>query len=297
MLKFENNPDAVLNEEHSAMEKRNYTGSFCGFILLDGPGYNLTALADRLKQDWGIAPEESPEEQIVVEGGAAGDWLDDLLAEASMDVLTAPEVQDGNLVFDMPGAMVAVGYMPEPIPDGEAERFAKNNYMWAGASEAAAKHVAHLMVAVMPRDMEPVEAGKTYVKIMSSCLESGNVIGAYTSGTVQEPLFYQQIVQEMKQGRLPLHNWIYFGTYQNENGNNAYTIGMDAFGKDELEILASKRTDKELRDFLYEVAYYVLEDDITLKSGETIGFEVDQKYPLKRGDGVAVEGHSIQIQF
>ena len=126
MLKFENNPDAVLNEEHSAMEKRNYTGSFCGFILLDGPGYNLTALADRLKQDWGIAPEESPEEQIVVEGGAAGDWLDDLLAEASMDVLTAPEVQDGNLVFDMPGAMVAVGYMPEPIPDGEAERFAEN---------------------------------------------------------------------------------------------------------------------------------------------------------------------------
>ena len=52
MLKFENNPDAVLTEEHSAMEKRNYTGSFCGFILLDSPGYNLTALADRLKQQW-----------------------------------------------------------------------------------------------------------------------------------------------------------------------------------------------------------------------------------------------------
>ena len=92
MLKFENNPDAVLTEEHSAMEKRNYTGSFCGFILLDSPGYNLTALADRLKQQWGIAPEESPKEQIFVEGGAAGDWLDDLLAEASMDVLTAPEI-------------------------------------------------------------------------------------------------------------------------------------------------------------------------------------------------------------
>lgn len=297
MLKFENNPEAVLTEEHSAMEKRNYTGSFCGFILLDKAEYNLTALAERLKQTWGIAPEANEENQVFVEGGEAGDWLDELLAEESVDVLTAPEIQDGNLVFDMPGAMVAVGYMPEPIPDGEAERFAKNNYLWPDASRVAAGHVAHLMIAVLPRDMAPVEAGKTYVKIMSSCLESEHAVGAYTSGTVLEPLYYQKIVAEMGQGKLPVANWIYFGTYQNENGNNAYTIGMDAFGKDELEILASKRSDEELRDFLYKVAYYVLEDDITLKSGETIGFAGDQKYPMKRGDAVAVEGHSIQIQF
>ena len=101
----------------------------------------------------------------------------------------------------------------------------------------------------------------------------------------------------MQQGKLPVYNWIYFGTYQNENGNNAYTIGMDAFGKDELEILASKRSDEEMRSFLYDVAYYVLEGDITLKSGETIGFTDDQKFLMKRGDAVAVEGHSVQIAF
>ena len=297
MLKFENNPDAVLTEEHSAMEKRNYTGSFCGFILLDKPEYNLTALAERMKQRWGIAPETSPEEQVYVEGGEDGDWLDQLLAEESVDVLTAPEIHDGNLVFDMPGAMVAIGYMPEPVPEGEAERFAKNSYFWPGAAQAAAGHAAHLMIAVLPRDMAPVEAGKTYVRIMSSCLEDKNAIAAYTSGTVLEPAFYQKVTDEMQQGKLPVYNWIYFGTYQNENGNNAYTIGMDAFGKDELEILASKRSDEEMRSFLYDVAYYVLEGDITLKSGETIGFTDDQKFLMKRGDAVAVEGHSVQIAF
>lgn len=297
MLKFENNPTAVLTEEHSAMEQRNYTGSFCGFILLDKPGYDLTALAARLKQRWGIAPEEGPEDQIMVEGGEEGDWLDQLLAEESVDVLTAPEIHENNLVFDMPGAMIAIGYMPEPIPEGEAERFAKNNYFWPDASRVAANHVAHLMIAVLPRDMAPVEAGKTYVKIMSSCLETNSAIGAYTSGTVLEPAFYQKIAAEMEQGALPLFNWIYFGVYQNENGNNAYTIGMDAFGKDELEILGSEHSAQELRDFLFDVAYYVLEGDITLKSGETIGFTEDQKFPMKRGDGVAVEGHSIQIRY
>ena len=38
MLKFENNPDAVLTEEHSAMEKRNYTGSFCGLFCWTAQG-------------------------------------------------------------------------------------------------------------------------------------------------------------------------------------------------------------------------------------------------------------------
>ena len=72
---------------------------------------------------------------------------------------------------------------------------------------------------------------------------------------------------------------------------------MDAFGKDELEILGSKHTEQELCDFLFDVVHYVLEGDITLKSGETIGFTADQKLPMKRGDGVAVEGHSIQIGY
>ena len=297
MLKFENNPTAVLTETHSAMEKRNYTGSFCGFVLLDKQEYNLTALAERLEQRWGIVPEVYAEEQITVEGGEEGDWLEQLLAEESVDILTEPDIQDGNLVFDIPGAMVTVGYMPTPIPDGEAERFAKNNTSWPDAVRIAATHAAHLMVAVLPRDMAPVEAGKTYVKLISSCLEGEHAVAAYTSGTVLEPAFYQRITEEMERGILPIDNWIYFGAYQNETGNNAYTIGMDAFGKDELEILGSRHKAEELRAFLFDVAYYVLEGDITLLSGETIGFTKEQKFSLKRGDGVAVEGHSIQIGY
>lgn len=297
MLKFENNPTAVLTETHSAMEQRNYTGSFCGFVLLDKPDYDLAALAERLQQRWGIVPELDAVEQFIVEGGEEGDWLDQLLAEETVDVLTAPELQDGNLVFDIPGAMVTVGYMPTPIPDGEAERFAKNNTSWPDALRIAATHAAHLMVAVLPSDLAPVEAGKTYVKLISSCLEGEHAVAAYTSGTVLEPAFYQRITEEMERGVLPIDNWIYFGAYQTETGNNAYTIGMDAFGKDEFEILGSSHTPAELRTFLFDVVYYVLAQDVTLKSGETIGFTEQQKYPVKRGDGVAVEGHSIQIGY
>ena len=156
----------VLTEEHSAAEKKNYTGSFCGFVLLNTASYDLAALTRRLEQRWGITPIV-PEDEITVEGGQEGDWLEELLAEESVDLLTAPDLQDGNLVFDIPGALVAIGFMPAPVPDGEAERFAANNYMWPEAVEVTKQHTAHLMVAVLPREMAAIDAGKTYVKIIS----------------------------------------------------------------------------------------------------------------------------------
>lgn len=92
--------------------------------MLNHAEYDLLALKQRLKQQWGIEPVSAQTDEIIVEGGETGDWFDQLLAEESVDVLTEPEIQDGNLVFDIPGAMVVIGYTPTPVPDGEAERFA-----------------------------------------------------------------------------------------------------------------------------------------------------------------------------
>lgn len=298
MSKREDTAMQVLTETHTVIEQRNYTGSFCGFVLLSSPEFDLHWLAERLQTRWGIAPVDAPQaDEFTVEGGQDGDWLDALLAEESVEVLTEPEIAEGNLVFDIPGAMVMIGFLPMPIPDGEAERFAAKNTQWPGAVQAAQEHKAHLMVAVLPREILPVEAGKIYVQILSTCLEADNAVGVYTSGTVLEPAFYQQGVAAMEAGELPLQNWIYVGCYENENGNNAYTLGMDAFGKDEFEILGSSHTLEELRALLNQVTHYVLRRDVTLHDGETIGFAAGQQLPLKRGDGVAVEGHSIQIGY
>lgn len=296
-MKLECDPMAVLTEEHSAAEQRNYTGSFCGFVLLDRATYDLHRLAARLKQRWGMVPEVAEQAEITIEGGQEGDWLEQLLAEETVDILTEPEMQDGNLVFDIPGAMIAVSFEPSPVPDGEAERYAASNYFWPEAVAVTKRHVAHLMIAVLPRDMAPVEAGKTYVKVITSCLEAENAIGVYTSGTVLEPEFYRNGAAAMERGELPLLNWLHFGVYQNEHGSNGYTIGMDAFGKDELEVLGSQHTLEEVRTFLFDMAYYMLETDVTLKNGEIIGFAAEQKLAFKRGDGVAVDGHSIQIAY
>lgn len=59
------------------------------------------------------------------------------------------------------------------------------------------------------------------------------MLSALHTGTVLEPGFYQEVTARMEQGELPVLNWVQLGVYQNEAGNNGYTIGMDAFSKDE----------------------------------------------------------------
>lgn len=312
-MKLVYDPETVLTEEHSAAERRNYTGSFCGFVLLDTASYDLQGLAERLKQRLQIVPQAVGPEEIIVEGGQEGDWLEQLLAEEPLDILTAPDVREDSLLLDIPGAMVAVSFEPSPVPDGEAERIAQNNARWPEAVAVTGRHVAHLMVAVLPQKLAPLEAGKAYVKVVAACLEAANAVAVYTAGTVLEPGAFCEEAAAMEQGRLPLLNWLHVGVYQNEAGNNGYTVGMDAFGKDELEVLGSRHSPEEIRAFLFHVAAYVLKADVTLQRDGILEVPAGQglfaasaiapstqpvlRLSVKRGDGVAVDGHSMQIAY
>ena len=205
-----------------------------------------------------------------------------------------------TIVFEADDYMVAISLMPAPVPAGEAEYYAKSNYFWKGAVDAASEHRAHILVAVIGgRERDPFEAGKLYVKISSACLKQENALGIYTSGTVFEPEMYCAVAEEMKEEEetYPILDWIYIGLYQTEKGMNGYTYGMTAFGKDEIEVVESAAAPAELHEFLFDIASYVLYDDVLLQDGETIGFTEDEKLPITKSEGEAVEGESLKIAF
>ena len=66
------------------------------------------------------------------------------------------------------------------------------------------------------------------------------------------------------------------------------TYGMEVFGKDEMEVLNAGAEPGELRDFLASLVSYVLENDVELHDGETIGFSADDKHTITRSKGVAL---------
>lgn len=256
-----------ISPEDDGGEQEPEGGNFVGFVLLSSNAWDPGKLKRDLKDGWNISVEDS-------------------------------ENCGGNsFVWDVEDMLLAVSLMPGPVPEGEAEENAANNYLWPGAVDAAKAHKAHLLVAVLGHGRPATEAGQLFVKACSACLRQENALAVYTSGTVFEPKAYCEAADVMRNGGMPVYNWITIGLYRTENGMGGYTYNMTAFGKEEIEVLDSIAQPQELYEFLFGVASYVLEEDVTLRDGETIGFTENQKLPITRSKGKAVEGFSLKIQY
>lgn len=247
------------------------SGTFVGFVLLSSPEWNPEKFKADLLADWNIeCREDAPDP-------------------------SSPEMPP--LVFSIGDAIGAVSLMPAPVPNNEAVENAASNYMWPEAVEAAKNHQAHLIVAILGKNIPVLEGGKLFVKLTAACCKQENVLGVNTSGTLFEPSYYLEAAQVMKADELPVLNWIYFGLYQAEDGLNAYTFGMKAFGKDEIEVLHVHDNPNDLRSFLFDMVYYVLAQNVVLHDGETIGFSEEQMLSIKRGQGVSLDEVMLKIEY
>ena len=249
-----------MEQAKQAEEREKKAGTFVGFALLSDNSWDKEKYIRDLKEQWDITAEEKSDEE------------------------RNPE----SLVFDVGDMMAAVSLMPAPVPNGEAEECAKNNYMWPEAEKTAKEHKAHIMVAVIGKEESLIERGKLYVKLLSVCCHQKNITGIYTSGVVFQPRFYEGFSGMMKEDSLPIYNWIWFGLYRTEKGISGYTYGMECFDKDEMEVLDVDADPSKVRDFLASMAGYVLEYDAVLNDGETIGFSAVDKHRITRGQGVAL---------
>ena len=133
--------------------------------------------------------------------------------------------------------LAAVSLMPFPVPHGEAEENAGRNYLWTEAEETARRHRGQLLVSVQARGRDPGQAGRLLVKLVCAASRQPGVLGICANGTVYQPEFYQAAAEMMEDGSLPLLDLVWLGLYRREGGLCAYTEGMRAFGKDEMEVL------------------------------------------------------------
>lgn len=257
---------------HPANRNTPQTGPFAGFVLLNSCNFDIEQIKAHLKNDWDILIREDLEENSDVSS-------------------------DTSLVFESGGMMVAVSYIEAPVPGKEAEHYAETNYMWPNAAEITKTHVAQILLAVIDRGQPAIDAGLLYTKVAVSCLKLENAIGIYTSGTVFQPEFYIDIAGLINEGDLPILNWIYFGIYTSEKGTNGYTYGLRMFGKEEIEIIESTAMPESVHDFLIDITYYILSNDIILKDGETIGFTEFQKLKITKSKGVALDGFTLKIDY
>ena len=72
---------------------------------------------------------------------------------------------------------------------------------------------------------------------------------------------------------------------------------MRKFGKEEMEVYAANADLNDVRDFLLDIVTYVLDCDVTLNDGETIGFSEEQKLSITLSDAVALDGKSLKLEY
>ena len=262
--------DADNETETSGETDADHTGVFTGFVLLSKGKWDKEQFIRDMKEKWDIAVEEYD---------------------------ASEERDDDALVFEVGDMLAAVSLATYPIPNGEAEVNAENNYMWEDAVKAAKEHHAHIMVAVLGKEEDLLEKGKLFTKLVAACCRQKYTTGVYTSGVVFEPRFYEGFANMMREDELPIFNWIWFGLWRSENGINGYTYGMDVFGKEEMEVLATDANPNDLRDFLASLVSYVLENNVELHDGETIGFSEDDKHTITCSPGVSLPEEQMTLKI
>ena len=259
-----------IDRRAEAEDGSDHKGVFTGFVLLSKGEWDKAQFIQDMKEKWDIAVDEYD---------------------------ASEEKDDDALVFEVGDMLAAVSLATSPIPGGEAEANAENNYMWEDAVKIAKEHRAHIMVAVLGKEDDLLEKGKLFTKMLAACCRQKYATGVYTSGVVFEPRFYEGFANMMKDDELPIFNWVWFGLYRNENGMNGYTYGMDVFGKDEMEVLGTDANPNQLRDFLASLVSYVLENDVELQDGETIGFSADDKHTITRSPGVSLPEDQMTLKI
>ncbi len=245
------------------------TSAFTGFILLNEAKFDRDKFLKDLKEDWKVKlnlGEENKEQDM--------------------------------LVGDVNGITVAVALMPAPIPNNEAVESAKTNYRWEDAIKVAEEHKAHIIVSLLG---EPnlVDGAKLYTKIVSALTKQENCTGINVLGTVMNPEMYRDFTEYYEENDMfPVENMIFIGLYGSEDGKiNAYTYGMEGFGKKEMEIISSSQSPEDIYYFLQGIADYVITSDVILQDGETIGFSADQKISISQSKGIAVDGTTLKLGY
>ncbi len=220
--------------------------SFSGSVLLAQAAWDTEQFIRDLKADWGIEGE-------------------------NLDCGHDLRIRTDGMILD-------AKLFPYPIPGSDTQEKAESNDLWPEALQTVKAHQAHIMIAVVSSEDNPLEQGKLFTKALAACCKQPNTTGICTGDMVFAPQFYAKAAEVMKQGELPVLNWVWIGVHHNQDSLDAFTRGMEKFDKDEMEVLNAATTPDDLRNFLARIVDDVLENDLELIDGDTVAPVAGEKH-------------------
>ncbi len=207
--------------------------------------------------------------------------------------------KDGNLIFEVGGAMVAISLMPGPIPWDSLETPCSSAWWWPGATETMRNHTHHFIVAMVNRgEFDAVQASVVTTRIAGRLAERVDAVGVYwgAGGVVQSAEVFCEQAAKARVDDIPTLLWIGLHPAKNEQGQAAaFTTGMESLGFKEIEIPGTPLDAMEMIEFLMGTTGYIIENRLQLEEGETVGRTADEKYTVKYGESMLDRGEVMQL--
>ncbi|MDU1903816.1 MAG: DUF4261 domain-containing protein [Dysgonomonas sp.] len=206
---------------------------------------------------------------------------------------------DETATFNIENTMVALANMPVAIPKEELESIIPYSYLWKNAAEEVKNQTGHAIVTVMGNEGTIVDRHFILSKLLCSILlTTENCIGIYQG---QETLllqrdFYLSAIADIQDHRIPVPAWVYIGIRAANEKFDAYTFGMNSFGKSEIEIIGSELNPDNLYKLILSISSYIIGNDIDFEDGDAYKLTEQVLVKIKISEGVYVEGMTLKPQ-
>jgi hypothetical protein len=201
-------------------------------------------------------------------------------------------------VFEIDGCRTLASVGPGAIPPPEVQQCAAISPMWP-SSDADVLHGAHVILIGQGEDV--IASHWACTKIAAAIMDSPDAVGWYigNASVVHKPDLTVRFATEAdREGQLPVLLWVNAIYSQDDESHwSASTFGLEAFGRNELEIVRSTESPNALIGWLFDVGHYMLSTGAEFKTGQTFGGDAeDHRWPVTVGKSLlGKEGTVVRL--
>ena len=242
-----------------------------GEVLLLQGQLDKEGFYSAMKEDWGIDVKASLLE------------LEELSPENSI----AFKTQENNVSLELIN-------LPSPAinQDMDDELAPEDMKTLQQVKENLAKSKAFIKVKITGSGQPLVKKARILTQVLASYCKNQDVLAAGFNHYFILPEVYRKRAEVMKEGALPISNWISVKYYLNDGGTTyACSCGMNAFEKYDVETASKDATKEEMEAFIKEISEAYLEGKIPTENLDNDGD--DEAIAFECSDGHCHKIHLI----
>jgi hypothetical protein len=195
---------------------------------------------------------------------------------------------DGGVFgFEVGDEFLALALMPAPYPATDLEGPIATSWMWPPKPpvENVKQHRSHLLITMTGGTADVVRRRLVLTAVTALAAKQPGVMAVYwPEGTliIYPPVFIDMAEKINSLDAPPLYLWVDLRAFRNKDGTTGlFTTGLAPLGHMEIEIPRIDMEPGELREWLVNIMYYLLENGPVLKHGETIGMSAEEQIRIR----------------